>query len=446
MRYDGYYVLADWLEIPNLRDRSNRYLQRVMMEHWLGIEVQPEPYMELWRRILFVSYAIVSYIYRWVITFSILFFFYRFLRPYKLEAIGSLLTFAAAGSMVGWPLYRLGKSLYKRGRIPDMKSNRVTISAAVLAALILFFFLVPVPVSRVRQIALVQVDPTAERRIYIPILGQEGATLEKLFVTDGQPVQAGDPLAEFRSLEVENQLEEARNQFEIQRSRVETLNRQMGQTQEPLEQAKLQSERAAASGEMARAHASIDVIVHNLSQLKISAPRSGIVMSCPKVDAVGRMWEKEQSQPFCSIGDPTHLRLLMAVSTPDYHLLQEEMAKSHHLPVTLRVHGRAEKLWKGTVTRLQPSEASEVPAQLASKFGGNLAVKPTNAARAAHEGLQPNYLQPQTQQYMVEIALSDPDRCIEPGTLAQVKINCEWRSCAWWLWRTVTSTVDVRLM
>ena len=26
MRYDGYYVLADWLEIPNLRERSNRYL------------------------------------------------------------------------------------------------------------------------------------------------------------------------------------------------------------------------------------------------------------------------------------------------------------------------------------------------------------------------------------------------------------------------------------
>jgi hypothetical protein len=47
---------------------------------------------------------------------------------------------------------------------------------------------------------------------------------------------------------------------------------------------------------------------------------------------------------------------------------------------------------------------------------------------------------------MVEIALSDPDRCIEPGTLAQVKINCEWRSCAWWVWRTVSSTVDVRLM
>ena len=26
MRFDGYYILADWLEIPNLRDRSNRFL------------------------------------------------------------------------------------------------------------------------------------------------------------------------------------------------------------------------------------------------------------------------------------------------------------------------------------------------------------------------------------------------------------------------------------
>src|SRR6516162_5713014 len=109
MRFDGYYVLADWLEIPNLRDRSNRYLQRVVMEHCLGIEVQPEPYMELWRRILFVVYAVTSYIYRWVITFVILKFMSNFLGP-KLKVISQMLAFAAAASMVGWPLYRLGKA------------------------------------------------------------------------------------------------------------------------------------------------------------------------------------------------------------------------------------------------------------------------------------------------------------------------------------------------
>src|SRR6516225_5711423 len=104
MRYDGYYVLADWLEIPNMRDRSNRYLQRVMMEHCLGIEVQPEPYMELWRRILFVSYAIISYIYRWVITFVILYFMSNFLGP-KLKILSQAFVLMAVGSMIGWPIY-----------------------------------------------------------------------------------------------------------------------------------------------------------------------------------------------------------------------------------------------------------------------------------------------------------------------------------------------------
>src|SRR5437899_6629502 len=85
MRYDGYYVLADWLEIPNLRDRSNRFLMRLCQEHCLGIELPPEGHMELGRRILFVTYAVVSYIYRWVVTFSILWFLSRFLEPYKLR-------------------------------------------------------------------------------------------------------------------------------------------------------------------------------------------------------------------------------------------------------------------------------------------------------------------------------------------------------------------------
>ena len=46
MRFDGYYVLADWLEIPNLRERSNRFLPNLVLEKCLGIEVQPEAYMD----------------------------------------------------------------------------------------------------------------------------------------------------------------------------------------------------------------------------------------------------------------------------------------------------------------------------------------------------------------------------------------------------------------
>src|SRR5205823_12239429 len=135
--------------IPNLRDRSNRFLQRLAMEHCLGIEVQPEQYMALWRRIMFVIYAVISYVYRWVITFSILYFMSNFLKPYKLGVVSGMLALAAAGSMIGWPLYRMGKNWYKRGRLPDMKSGRVTVSAIALGTLVILFFVLPLPVSRV---------------------------------------------------------------------------------------------------------------------------------------------------------------------------------------------------------------------------------------------------------------------------------------------------------
>ena len=94
MRYDGYYVLADWMEIPNLRERANKYLQNLFLDRCLGIEVQPEPYMDTGRKILFITYGVISYVYRWIVTFTILFFLYNFLKPYRLEVVSQILTLA----------------------------------------------------------------------------------------------------------------------------------------------------------------------------------------------------------------------------------------------------------------------------------------------------------------------------------------------------------------
>ena len=193
MRYDGYYVLADWLEIPNLRERANRYMLNLLQEHCLGIEVPPEEYMALWRRLMFVLFAIVSYIYRWVVTFTILFFFNNFLKPYKLEIVGQMLTFASLGSMLGWPLWRLGKSLHRRGRLPDMKRWRVVATTCVAAALIIFICFVPVPIGRIRTHGIVETQPDAEKKVFIGYSGK----LDKLLVAAGQSVHKGDELAVF---------------------------------------------------------------------------------------------------------------------------------------------------------------------------------------------------------------------------------------------------------
>ena len=74
LRYDGYYVMADWLEIPNLRIKSTQFFAYLFQEKVLGLEIPVQSYMPRSRRSLFVTYAVASYLYRWVVTFSILFF------------------------------------------------------------------------------------------------------------------------------------------------------------------------------------------------------------------------------------------------------------------------------------------------------------------------------------------------------------------------------------
>ena len=71
--------------------------------------------MERWRRILFISYAVLSWIYRWMVTFVILSFMATFLKPYRLEIISQMLTVVAVGSMFGWPLVRLVKIFANAG-------------------------------------------------------------------------------------------------------------------------------------------------------------------------------------------------------------------------------------------------------------------------------------------------------------------------------------------
>jgi putative peptide zinc metalloprotease protein len=322
MRYDGYYVLADWLEIPNLRERSNRFLKNLVLEHCLGVEVTPEPYMALWRRILFVSYAISSYIYRWVVTFAILWFLYSFLRPYKLEVISQMLALGAAASMAGWPLYRLGKSLYKRGRIPDMKTWRVLASASVLTALLLFAFLVPVPVSRIRGHALVQADPTVAGKVYV----RHDGILTKLNVRPGDYVQTGEILAEFRDPEWEAELTKAKIERDDAAGHLEVLIEKLRQTSDADKRSEIAREMAKLSAEYLKAQKEVESLerIHD-SDLVLRAPCSGIIGVAPPIDDITRLFPADPNNPFCTINNPGRVRVCMPIATPDFNRLKHDL-------------------------------------------------------------------------------------------------------------------------
>jgi putative peptide zinc metalloprotease protein len=129
---------------------------------------------------------------------------------------------------------------------------------------------------------------------------------------------------------------------------------------------------------------------------------------------------------------------LVPLAPADYALLEENYKNGtlHNTPATIRVQGRDSRLWAGKISQMPKSAAPDIPVQLSNKAGGPLAVKPTS---------EPNKLVPQSQVFLVGIDFLQPDDSIAINTAAQVKIHCEYRSCVWWIHRTIASTFDLGL-
>jgi len=423
MRFDGYYVLADWLEIPNLREKSNKFLGEVVQEHCLGIEIPPQPYMTRGRQILFVSYAVISWVYRWMVTYSILIFMYTFLEPYKLGAISWLLGTVSVIAMVGVPIYKLGKSIHRRGRLPDMKPVRVAVSSALVLGTLTAVMLIPLPMS-VKGITVIQPDPAYVRGV---VVQDEGSFLAELLVKDGEPVKAGEPLARFENLDLNIKLEEALKQIPLVKRQIQALIQQQqasGNRTGPIA-----NQLVKARGELDKLEHARLLLQEQQNRLVLRAPLDGTVMKLVPRETVGSLIPR--GTELCSIGDPTRLRAIFMVSPGDKDLINTGDE------TLIRIHGRGYNYWKGHVTEIATSETKEVPAQFSSKSGGDVA---TETKHDESSGRQIE--RPQSQVFTVTVDLDEMDEAIHPGVMGRVKVICPNRTLAWRFYRYLNSTFN----
>jgi putative peptide zinc metalloprotease protein len=439
LRYDGYYVVADWLEIPNLREKSNRYLKHLAQEVCLGIEVPPEGYMELWRKILFVVYAVVSYIYRWVITFVILRFMWSFLKPYGLEVISSMLALAAMISMIAWPAYNLGKNLHRRGRLPDMKRGHVIVTSIVASAVLLAFFFLPLPISRIRGVGLVESRPDGMSQLFV----RRNGCLVDLRVQPGDWVVKGQELARFRDEDLELELEGARTDQDSALKELGELRRELDPDNPTTRKDDLKDRLQEVQGALEEARSKIDVIKGiQKNDLVIRANRDGIIGQAPLKEERYKQFEKVEprgpAEPLFTIHEPGKLQVLLPVETPEFNRLKESLSYGDG-EVILRVQGMDSRTWQGKIRLPLPkSELSNVPLALSSKTGGPVAVRAQPSPTGA--------LMAQTQHYPVYIDIVDPDPALMPGNMAQVKIYCRPETCATWVWRKINDMFNLKLL
>ena len=268
LRYDGYYVLSDICDVPNLGEKSRRLLSSRWSKLFLGVEEDTPDLSDNSSHFWLFIYAVAAFCYRWSLTVLILWFVSLILRPYGLESLGRVLCLFAACSMVYTLLRAPLRFLRNPSRRRLIKMKRVAFSLVLLVGLIaLAFYPLPASVSQSARIV-----PREETPIYISTAGQLG----ELLAHPGQSVSEGDELVRLINPEVELQCTQASGRLETQRKVVESVRRS-------------QFERPEAANELPSAEALLedlqkqyDTRKSRLDGLVLRAPASGKLIAAPR--------------------------------------------------------------------------------------------------------------------------------------------------------------------
>jgi putative peptide zinc metalloprotease protein len=140
LRFDGYYVLADMVEIPNLAKRSQTYLAYLAQRYLFGLQDAVSPATGNTERKWFVFYGVASFVYRMFIAVAIILFVAG-----QFFVIGILLSLWAAFTMLLLPLGKSMKFLLTSPKLASARPRALMVSLSIFGLLFALLFLLPVP-------------------------------------------------------------------------------------------------------------------------------------------------------------------------------------------------------------------------------------------------------------------------------------------------------------
>ncbi|MCW5300360.1 HlyD family efflux transporter periplasmic adaptor subunit [Herbaspirillum lusitanum] len=190
MRFDGYYILSDYLGLPNLHNRCFALARWDLRERLFALGEPPPEVFPPHRRIGLILFAWTVWIYRLVLFLGIAALVYHFF----IKAVGILLFIVEMVWFVSLPLWNEMQA-WRRRRSALRHSRRARCSA-VLAVALALLFLLPWP-DRIRTSGMLQ--PQTHMALYAPPQSQ----VESLPVSNMQQVPAGQTLLGLGSAELD---------------------------------------------------------------------------------------------------------------------------------------------------------------------------------------------------------------------------------------------------
>lgn len=423
LRYDGYYLLADFTETPNLWQRSRGLLRWELSRWCLGMPGVSERRFAGSNRWFLLGYAIASMVYRVFVLVMILWFLYSVLAAHGFESLGRLLVMFVAGSLIIPPLVSTAKFLGDPIRRRGVQRRRAIGVAALLAVIALGLLLYPFPYSVTAPATVRLKDATPA---YVVVPGHV-----KTAAKPGAKVGKGNIIAELDDPDVQREIQRLESTRDQQAERVRTL-----------ESRRLTS--AAAARELPAARATLKDLQARLEQrrrdakeLTIRAAAAGVVFPPPEsaaLDSPGDPAEKWAGSPLephnrgkfldygrlvCLIGDPRKLEALLVVSEDDIESVRIGGK------VRIQLNSRPGRPIAGEVVDIARGNLRDDPASLFT--GGAL----------PHEGQREEA--DETNSYTMRVRITDSAALLH-GETGRARVRAGTRSLATRLFRFVQRT------
>jgi putative peptide zinc metalloprotease protein len=197
MRFDGYFILMDWLQFPNLHGRSFALARWHLRKVLLGLnDPVPESFAPR-QQTLLIAFAWATWVYRLILFLGIAVLVYQFF----IKLVGILLFVVEIVWFVAKPL--ASELAVWRERWPEVKTGRRSAVMAFFAALVVLPGAVPLPG---RVVASAVVIPEQLHAVYAPkaamlIGGGQGIDSEKdqsIFVFDAPLLRSQSQVNESR--------------------------------------------------------------------------------------------------------------------------------------------------------------------------------------------------------------------------------------------------------
>jgi putative peptide zinc metalloprotease protein len=433
LRFDGYYILMDLLEIPNLRQKSTSVLTRWFQKTCLGLELQDDPFLPQRNRFLFGAYTVAAVIYRWVVVFSIAFFLSKVLEPYGLEIIGQIMAISGLVGLVVQPCWAVWKFVRTPGRLQKVKRARLFTSLAVLAGVIAAVCFIPLPHD---VNCVFEVQPANARMVYAPTAGR----IQTVMVKPGDRVRADDMVLQLENLDSTLELQRLQGEETLAKWQLTSIRQQSRLDNSLAVQEKPQEAVLLATQEL-RAKAEEEV-----RRLSVTAPVEGIVYPPPfrddKKPPQGRLgsWsgspldEKNRgalvspAELLCLIGGE-QMEAVLVIDQYDVPLI------SVGQEVEMMLDSARMKLMEGKVDRIAQAEMQFSPTQLSTQAGGSLDTKPDESGN----------LKPLSTSYQARVPLPEDVTGLRIGYRGQARIATEWKSLGWRIWRWASRTFNFEL-